>query len=747
MKRLHGALLVSLWPAEKGFFYAKLFNSLLYKSMNSVKKPLFIGRWLMALILLPLFATSVVATAQERLASPNGALQMEFSLSSVGEPMYALAYKDQMAVNPSRLGFYLLKNEEGDLVKDFEFLGAERATFDEVWHPVWGEEEEIREHYNELLVKLQQKGNGRLLNIRFRLFDDGLGFRYEFPDQEKLIYFSVREEATEFAMAGDHTAWWIAGDYDSQEYNYTESKLSEIRGLYDANRQHNASQQDFSKTGVQTPLQLKSERGLYINIHEAALIDFPAINLELDDRRMVFHVHLTPDATGAKGHVQTPFNTPWRTVIVSDDARDILASRLVYNLNEPCALEDTSWIRPMKYMGVWWEMITGKSHWSYTDDVRSVHLGKTDYSKTKPHGRHGATTENVLKHIDFASEHGFDALLVEGWNVGWEDWFGTQKEYVFDFVTPYPDFDLPRLRDYAKEKGIELIMHHETSSSIRNYERHLDKAYQFMKDNGYNAVKSGYVGDIVPRGEYHYGQWMVNHYLYAVKKAAEYQITVNAHESVHMTGLSRTYPNLLSQESARGQEFQTGGNAPEHMTILPFGRLIGGPMDYTPGIVEFNLSRLNPDNPNKVVSTIGNQLGMYLTMYTPLQMAADLPEHYAKHMDVFAFIKEVPVEWSESIYLEAEPGDYVTVARREKGTQNWYIGNVSGIQHKTTLKLDFLAPGKQYATTIYQDGENAHCQENQYDYTITSQTVKRGDELNLNAVRGGGFAVSLREVQ
>ena len=706
---------------------------------------------LRATLLTSLFALSLSAAAQASrelsLSSPDGRLEMKFSLTEEGEPTYALSLADKAVTLPSRLGFYLANNPEGDLTKGFSLAGFETETFDETWTPVWGEVSHIRNHYNELLVDLLQKATGRVMRIRFRLFDDGLGFRYEFPDQEKLTYFTVKEEATEFAMAGDHTAWWIAGDYDTEEYDYTESRLSEIRGLYDSRKMYNASQKDFSKTGVQTPFQMKTADGLYINIHEAALIDFPAINLELDDARNVLHVHLTPDAQGNKGYVQTAFNTPWRTIIVSDDARDILASKLVYNLNEPTKYEDTSWIKPMKYIGVWWEMITGKSTWAYTDDLRSVHLGETDYSKVKPNGRHGANTKHVKDYIDFAAKHGIKGVLVEGWNEGWEDWFGKSKDYVFDFVTPYPDFDVKEITDYARSKGVEMIMHHETSSSVRNYERHLDEAFDFMDKWGYHAVKTGYVGDIIPRGEHHYGQWLVNHYLYVVREAAKRHIMINAHESVHMTGLSRTYPNLLSQESAKGQEFQTSGNPSNHLTILPFGRLIGGPMDYTPGIVMFDMSRLNPDNPNKVRTTIGNQLGSYLTMYTPLQMAADLIEHYEERMDAFEFIKAVPVEWQDSKYLEAEPGRYITVARKDKHSEDWYLGSVSGVNRMAKILLDFLTPGKKYEAKIWQDAKDAHYQTNQYAYTITTKKVTNKSALKLNEVEGGGFAVIIREIK
>lgn len=705
-------------------------------------------RTLILSLLLALTISIGSAGAQEVLKSPNGNLTLTFHLGSKGEPMYRLDYGDKPVVRDSHLGFFLKDHEDGDLVSAFEQQGdAVRSTFDETWTPVWGEVSTIRNHYNEMLIRLCQRENGREMDLRFRLFDDGMGLRYEFPDQDRLIYFTVKEEATEFAMAGDHTAFWIPGDYDTQEYNVTECRLSEIRSRYDEAHIHNASQQDFSRTGVQTPLQLKADNGLYINIHEAALIDFPALNLELDDKAMVFHAHLTPDAQGSKGHVQTAFNTPWRTIIVSDDARDILASKLIYNLNEPCKIEDTSWIKPMKYMGVWWEMITGKSTWAYTEDLHSVHLDRTDYSKVKPNGRHGATTANVKRFIDFASAHGMEGLLVEGWNVGWEDWFGHQKDYVFDFVTPYPDFDIEEIHRYAKEKGIKMLMHHETSSSIRNYERHLDAAFDLMKKYDYPGVKTGYVGDIVPYGEYHYGQWLVNHYLYVVKKAAERQIMINAHESVHMTGLSRTYPNLLSQESAKGQEFQTGGNPANHLTLLPFTRLIGGPMDYTPGILMMDLSRLNPDNHNVVRTTICNQLGSYLTMYTPLQMAADLPEHYEERMDAFEFIEKVPVDWSDSKYLEAEPGRYVTVARKDKDSEDWYIGSVSGVDRTTKINLDFLTPGKKYLAKVWQDGKKAHYLTNQYDYTITEKKVTSKSTLTLHEVEGGGFAVILSEIK
>lgn len=701
---------------------------------------------------LALLSISSLAAQEKTLKSPNGKLELKVDLNQKGTPIYQLQFEGKEVIKPSELGFYLNNDFkiEGqapthDLVEGFQIEGEERNSHDSYWTPVWGEVSKIREHYNELLLRYKQANTKAAMNIRFRLFDDGLGFRYEFPDQKELIYFVVKRENTQFALPGDETAYWIPGDYDTEEYNYDICRLSEIRQRYDSVRIGNTSQTGFSKTGVQTPLMLKYRNGLYVNIHEAALIDFPAINLEVDDKNFVLHTHLTPDALGNRGYVQTAFNTPWRTVIVSDDARDILSSKLVYNLNEPSKIEDTSWIKPAKYMGVWWEMITGKGEWAYTHDLNSVHIGITDYSKVKPSGRHSANTENVIRYIDFASKHGIKGMLVEGWNIGWEDWFGKSKDFVFDFVTPYPDFDLPYIRDYAAKKGVEMIMHHETSGSIRNYERFLDTAYTFMRDNGYKYVKSGYVGNILPRGEYHYGQWMANHYLHAVKEAAKHKIMVNAHESIHMTGLSRTYPNLLSQESAKGQEYQAfGGNTPNHMTILPFTRLIGGPMDYTPGIVEMDMSKLNPDNHSHIVSTICNQLGSYLTMYSPLQMAADLPENYERYMDAFEFIKIVPVEWQDSRYLEAEPGKYITVARKDKHSEDWYIGNVSAQTRDSKLRLDFLTPGKRYEAIIYQDAKNSHYRKNPAVYKKTKQVVTSKSTLKLHAVEAGGFAVALR---
>lgn len=693
--------------------------------------------------LLVLFMSSAVMA--ESITSPNGQLQLNFSVNSQGEPVYELFYKGKAVIKPSKLGLEL-KNDPG-LMNGFTLADTQTSTFDETWEPVWGEVKQIRNHYNEMAVTLDQKAQDRNIIIRFRLFDDGLGFRYEFPLQKNLNYFVIKEERTQFAMTGDHKAFWIPGDYDTQEYDFTESKLSEIRGLMKSAITGNASQTQFSPTGVQTSLQMKTADGLYINLHEAALVDYSCMHLNLDDKNLIFESWLTPDAVGDKGYMQAPCKSPWRTVIVSDDARDILASKLTLNLNEPCAYEDVSWIKPVKYVGVWWEMIASKSTWAYTDDLPSVKLGETDYSKTKPNGRHGANNENVKRYIDFAAAHGFDQVLVEGWNEGWEDWFGHSKDYVFDFVTPYPDFDVKMLNAYAKSKGVKLMMHHETSSSVRNYERHMDKAYRFMVDNGYNAVKSGYVGDIIPRGEHHYGQWMNNHYLYAVKKAADYKICVNGHEAVRPTGLCRTYPNLIGNESARGTEYEAfGGSKPFHTTLLPFNRLIGGPMDYTPGIFDTKLDFMGDLPHGQVQTTLAKQLALYVTLYSPLQMAADLVENYEKHMDAFQFIKDVAVDWDDSEYIEAEPGDYITVARKAKGTDNWFVGGITDENARTAgFTLDFLTPGKQYVAILYADGKDADYKENPTSYQIKKGIVTNKTKISVWEARSGGFALSLIE--
>ncbi len=709
------------------------------------------------------------AAAQE-LKSPNEKLQMEFSLLSDGTPTYTLNYKGKVVIKPSKLGLELKSDkktmlydlsfstsedeqkllfDKNSLLNNFTIIDTQTSTFDETWKPVWGEEDQIRNHYNELAITLNQNETNRQIVIRFRLFDDGLGFRYEFPSQKNLTYFIIKEERTQFAMTGDHTAFWIPGDYDTQEYDYTTSKLSEIRGLAEKAKTDNVSQTTFSPTGVQTSLMIKTNDGLYINLHEAALINYSCMHLNLDDKNLVFESWLTPSANGDKGNMQAPDHTPWRTIMVSDDARDILASKITLNLNEPCKIEDTSWIKPVKYIGVWWEMITGKSSWSYTNELPSVQLGITDYSKAKPNGTHGANNANVKKYIDFAAANGFDGVLVEGWNEGWEDWFGHAKDYVFDFVTPYPDFDVKGIHAYAKAKGVKMIMHHETSGSVRNYERHMDEAYQFMKDNGYDAVKSGYVGDILPKGENHYNQWSVNHYQYALEKAVDYKIMINAHEAVRPTGISRTYPNLIGNEAARGTEYQSfGGSKPNHVTVLPFTRLIGGPMDYTPGIFEMDLSKLNPDNHSHVNSTLANQLALYITMYSPLQMAADLPENYNRFLDAFQFIKDVAIDWTVSNYLEAEPGQYITVARKAKGTNNWFVGNVNGETPRTSnIKFDFLEKGKKYEATIYADAKDAHYKTNPQAYTIRKITVTSKSKLAQLSAPGGGYAISLIEIK
>ncbi len=712
----------------------------------------------LALVCLLLLSTAV---AQE-LKSPDGKLTMNFSLVENGKPSYTLIYKGKMVIKPSKLGLELKQegnggftgdmqqktaNQKASLYDNFSIVDVKSTSADETWAPVWGEVNSIRNQYNELAVTLNQKEANRMMVIRFRLFNDGLGFRYEFPQQKNLIYFVIKEEKTQFAMTGNHTAFWIPGDYDTQEYDYTESRLTEIRGWQEKARTQNLSQTSFSPTGVQTSLLLKTDDGVYINLHEAALINYSCMHLNLDDKNLIFESWLTPDVRGDKGYLQAPCTSPWRTVIVSDDARDILASKMIYNLNEPCKLEDTSWIKPVKYVGVWWEMITGKSTWAYTNDYPSVQLGVTEYSKAKPNGKHGANTQHVKEYIDFAAQHGFDAVLVEGWNVGWEDWFGNSKDYVFDFVTPYPDFHTQEIHEYAKSKGLKMIMHHETSSSVRNYERHMEAAYTYMKSNGYDAVKSGYVGSILPRGENHYSQWIVNHYQYALEKAADHKIMLNAHEAVRPTGIARTYPNLIGNESARGTEYQAfGGSKANHVTVLPFTRLLGGPMDYTPGIFEMDISRINPANSSHVNSTLANQLALYVTMYSPLQMAADLPENYNRFADAFQFIKDVALDWDDSKYIEAEPGDYITVARKAKGTGQWFLGSVNGETPRTSIiKLDFLEPGKTYIATIYADTKEAHYKTNPHAYVISKSVATSKSVLTQFSAPGGGYAISFTE--
>lgn len=698
------------------------------------------------LVISALCLCMALGAGAEKVSSPGGLITVDFQLID-GAPTYSVDYKERTVINPSTLGLEL--KDAGNLMDGFEMIKVETTTFDETWQPVWGEVKDIRNYYNEMLVALKQPSTDRYMNLRFRVYDEGVGFRYEFPQQQNLVYFVVKEEHSRFAMTGDHTVWWIPGDYDTQEYDYTESKLSEIRGLMAGAITDNASQTQFSPTGVQTSLQMKTADGIYINLHEAALVDYSCMHLNLDDRNFIFESWLTPDATGNKAYMQSPCHTPWRTIMVSDDAREILASKLILNLNEPCKYVDTSWIKPVKYVGVWWEMIGGGKQWSYTFDLPSVKLDQLDYSKTKPHGQHPANNENVKKYIDFAAAHGFDQVLVEGWNVGWEDWFGHSKDDVFDFVTPYPDFDIKMLNDYAHSKGVRLMMHHETSGSVRNYERHMEAAYRLMENYGYTSVKSGYVGNMIPRGEHHYGQWLNNHYLYAVTEAAKHKIMVNAHEAVRPTGLCRTYPNLIGNESARGTEYESfTGNKPFHTTVLPFTRLQGGPMDYTPGIFEMDMSKMNPDSHSHVNSTLARQLALYVTMYSPLQMAADVPENYERFMDAFQFIKDVAVDWDDSKYLEAEPGRYITVARKAKGTNDWFVGCTSSEHgHSSALKLDFLDEGKKYIATIYADAADADYRNNPQAYTIRRGVATSKTVLKLKAASGGGYAVSIMEVK
>ena len=704
------------------------------------------------------------------LSSPDGKLEMSFHLTGDGTPEYTLDYDGSPVILSSGMGFELrgvLKaqkidyNADGTVSKSdwkpceslhdgFVVESVERSSHDETWTPVWGEEDSIRNHYNELAVNLVQASTERRLVIRFRLFNDGLGFRYEFPSQKNLNYFVIKEELTQFAMTADHTAWWIPGDYDTQEYNYTQCRLSEISKHFKEALTGNDSQTPFSINGVQTSLQLRTDEGLYINIHEAALVNYPCMHLDLDPATLTFTSHLTPDAQGWKGRMQTPCKTPWRTIQVAPSATAQLASRMILNLNEPCALEDVSWIHPVKYVGVWWEMISGKGSWNYTDDFSSVKLGETDYSRSTPNGRHSANNANVRRYIDFAAEHGFDEVLVEGWNEGWEDWANCNKDYVFDFITPYPDFDIKALNDYAHSKGVKLLMHHETSASARNYERHMEEAYRLMNRYGYDAVKSGYVGDILPLGEHHYSQWLINHYLYAVTEAARHHIMVNAHEAVRPTGLCRTYPNLVGNESARGTEYQAfGGTPPSHVTVLPFTRLNGGPMDFTPGIFVMDLaSATGGRNTSWVNATIANQLGLYVTMYSPLQMAADYPEHYEQFMDAFQFIKDVEVDWRRSEYLLAEPGDYIVTARQGKKSGRWFMGGVTDENARTlSVPLSFLENGKTYEATIYADASDAHYRNNPQAYTITGKAVTSSDSLEIFMAPGGGFAVSFAEQQ
>ena len=685
-----------------------------------------------------IFGLASCSGGKQSVQSPSGKINVTFSLNEDGQPQYSMTFDGEQIVKPSSMGFELL--DGSTIAKHFKVDKVSHTTHDSYWEPVWGENDSIRDHYNAMTVSMVDD-KGTKLNVEFRVFNDGAALRYIFPEQDTKT-IQIREELSQFAMGGDYTAWWIPGDYDTQEYEYHKSKLSEIRSYSDSTKMENVAQTGFSPMGVQTSLMMKTPSGKYLNIHEAALIDYPAMHLNLNDTTMTFTSWLTPGRSEAKATVSTPFKSPWRVIMVSDKATDILASDIIYNLNEPCAIEDTSWIKPMKFMGVWWEMITGKSSWSYTD-AENFDLATFDYSAAKPHGRHGANTENVKRYIDFAAANGMDQLLIEGWNVGWEDWFGKQKDYVFDFVTPYPDFDIKGLNEYAHSKGIRLMMHHETSGSVQNYDKHMDAAYDLMNKYGYTAVKSGYVGKLLPKGETHYSQWANNHYLNAVKKAAEKKIMVNSHEAVHPTGLARTYPNLVAGESAMGQEYRQ--MEPGHEAIIPFTRLKGGPMDFTPGIFRMDMSTFVPGSNERKKATVANQLGLYVTMYSPIQMAADMPEHYAEKMDAFQFIKEVPVDWSKSIYLDAEPQDFIIAARKAKHGDSWWIGGITDENARDyELKLDFLDADRTYTATIYADAPDAHYLNNPEAYVITEKKVNKGDVIPVHMAPGGGVAISIK---
>lgn len=683
----------------------------------------------------------------QTLHSPDGNLALDFHLSDTETPVYSLDYKGKPVIKESKMGFVLHPTLQFN--RDFEVVNTELSESDTTWETVWGQNREIRDHHKELFVALRQKTTGWLLNIRFRLFDDGLGFRYEFPVQKELRHFIIMQENTEFCLTGDHKAFWIPGDYDSNEYPVSTSRLSEVAGLKDAVQKEPLAAQAFpQELAVQTPLMIKTDEGLYVNIHEAALVDYPAMCLNLDDKTFRVSAHLTPDRNGFRGFIQTGQTSPWRTVVVSDDARDILASNLILNLNEPCKIEDTSWIKPTKYVGVWWEYFIGAgSTWAYTDN-QDILIGKTDYTQLKPNGHHGANTAHVKEYIDFAAKHGFDAVLVEGWNEGWEDNWAFGKEKIYSFTKAYPDFDVKELHRYAASKGVKIIMHHETTSSVADYERQLPDAFRFMKDNGYDAVKTGYVGKMIPRSEYHDGQWMVNHYNYVAETAARYRIMVNSHEAVRPTGMCRTYPNWIAQESARGTEFESfNGIHPDHTTILPFTRLMGGPMDYTPGIFEADFSNYGGSNHKKRSSTLVKQLALYVTMYSPLQMAADLYQSYEKHLDAFQFIKDVAVDWDKTFVLEAEPGDYVTIARKARGKNEWYVGGITD-EHarEAVIDLSFLPAGKKYQATIYADGKKADWRTNPQEYVISTKKVSSKTVLKQHLAPSGGVAISIKEL-
>jgi glucan 1,4-alpha-glucosidase len=695
-------------------------------------------------ILLAFFICLVGSTAiAQTIASPNGILTATFALTEAGEPTYQLTFKQKSIIKASKLGLEL--RDQPAFMKGFAISKVDTTTVNETWEPVWGEVKTIRNNYRELAVTLVQAGTDRTIRIRFRLFNDGLGFRYEFPKQSKLNHFIVINERTEFNLTGDHKTFWIPGDYDTNEYSYYTTKLSGT--IPEKGRQADVITAQFPIANtVQTPLMMKTGDGLYINIHEAALINYPAMILEVNRTAFSLSSHLVSDAVGNKAYLQTPFNTPWRTVIVSDKAADMLTSKTILNLNEPSKIKDVSWIKPMKYIGIWWQLQVGTATWRYADST-TTNLTTTDWKKLKANGKHAANTQNTKRYIDFAAQHGLGGVLVEGWNVGWEDWFGEWKEEVFDFVTPYPDFDVKELQRYAASKNVKLIMHHETSSSVTNYDRRLDQAYQFMKENGYDAVKSGYVGRIIPRGEHHDSQWTVNHYLRVAEKTAQYKIMLDTHEPARPTGLHRTYPNWLACEAARGNEFNafSVGNPPDHETILPFTRLMGGPMDYTPGIFQVKLDYYVPGKKEQVHTTLTKQLALYVTMYSPLQMAADLPENYERHLDAFQFIKDVAVDWDDTKIIEAEPGDYVTIARKAKNENNWFVGAITDEQKRSsTIPLTFLTPKQTYVATIYADAPTAHWQENPMAYQVQKFLVNDKTILKVALANGGGAAISLK---
>lgn len=687
-----------------------------------------------------LICCSLQILVAQQVQSPSKNITLDFSLNNQGQPIYQVSYKGKTIVKPSKMGVSL--KDQGALSTDFSITKTEQSTFDENWKPVLGEESMIRNRYNQTTYQLTQKESNRQLTIVFKVYDEGVAFRYEFPFQERVNYFVVSDENTEFNLTGNHKAFWIPGDYDSQEYNYNETKLSEVDNTKLDLNNGIALKTIESQYRVQSPLMMKSDDGLYINIFEAAVVNYPVMHLDVDVNTFELEANLTPNAIGDKAYLRTPSVTPWRTIMVSDDARDIVASKMILNLNEPNKIEDTSWIKPMKYVGIWWEMHVGVSTWDYAGSQNAQNAG----GELIASGKHGATTKNTKRYIDFAAKHGFDGVLVEGWNVGWEDWFGNWKEDVFDFTTPYPDFDIEEVYEYAKSKGVKMIMHHETSGSVANYERHLDRAMDLMKKYEYPAVKTGYVGRIIPRGEYHDGQTMVNHFNFVAQRMADNKLMVNSHESTRPTGYHRTYPNFIAAEAARGNEFNawSNGNLPFHETILPFTRLLGGPMDYTPGIFEIKMSAYDPKKTEQVHTTLAKQLALYVTMYSPLQMAADLPENYEKHLDAFQFIKDVPADWQTSKYLEAEPGDYLTVARKDKNSENWFLGAITDENARTTeIKLDFLSPNKKYNATIYHDGKDAHWKNNPKSYKIKSETVTSKSKLKFSLAAGGGTAVSL----